>query len=138
MRSFILSLCLMLASATSMAQGEKPFEARLTNSEYCVYLVIDFYRQQVMIPGQEVLGALPGYLGDDKDGRKWLITEAKIGKHNTARLTMVNDYGSEDLTAELVRNSDGTYTLKQIQGSTLKIARNRKWVKLPKALVFKR
>lgn len=51
---------------------------------------------------------------------------------------MVNDYGSEDLQATLTKNNDGTYTLKQIEGSTIKIARNRKWVKMPKTLIFTR
>ncbi len=81
---------------------------------------------------------MAGYLGDYKDGRKWLITDAKINSNdNSAELSMVNDYGSEDLKAEFTRNKDGNYTLKQLKGSSLKIARNRKWVKLPKLLIFK-
>ena len=56
----------------------------------------------------------------------------------TARLEIVNDYGSEDLTATLTLNGDGTFTLKHLDGSTIKIAVNKKWVKLQKTLVFKR
>ena len=33
---------------------------------------------------------------------------------------------------------DGTYTLTRLSGSTIKIVVDRKWVKLPKKLVFKR
>ena len=55
-----------------------------------------------------------------------------------ATIAVINDYGSEDLTATLTVNPDGTYTLRQEKGSVLKIARNRKWVKLPKSLVFHR
>ena len=46
------------------------------------------------------------------------------------------DYGSEDLTAELKRNSDGTYTLTRLAGSTMKIVVNNKWVKIPKDITF--
>jgi hypothetical protein len=49
---------------------------------------------------------------------------------------MVNDYGSEDLNAELILNSDSTYILRQLQGSTIKVAGKNKWIKLPKELKF--
>ena len=90
------------------------------------------------MPGQEILGQLAGYLGDECDGRKWLFTEAKVETDAKATIAVINDYGSEDLTATLTVNPDGTYTLRQEKGSVLKIARNRKWVKLPKSLVFHR
>ncbi|MBF1447962.1 MAG: hypothetical protein HXN55_11410, partial [Prevotella nigrescens] len=48
-----------------------------------------------------------------------------------------NDYGSEDLEASLTYNGDGSYTFKQLKGSTINIVVNNKWVKLPKTLIFK-
>ena len=36
------------------------------------------------------------------------------------------------------KEADGTYTLTRLSGSTIKIVVDRKWVKLPKKLVFKR
>ena len=60
-------------------------------------------------------------------------------KKHTANLEIINDYGAEDLTATLSYNpKDSVYTLKQNAGSTIKIARNRKWVKLPSTMQFKR
>ena len=56
---------------------------------------------------------------------------------SAARLEIIYDYSSEDLVASLTRNADGTYTLRQLNGSTIKIAVKGKWVKLPKVLVFK-
>ena len=114
------------------------FVGRLINDEYNIYLEIDFYRNKILIPGQEIYGEMAGYLGDYKDGRKWFITNAKVNNNdNSAILEMVNDYGSEDLEAELTKTKDNCYTLKQLKGTALKIARNRKWVKLPKILKFK-
>jgi hypothetical protein len=51
---------------------------------------------------------------------------------------MINDYGSEDLTASLTIKDDSIYVLRQEDGSTLKVPKNGKWQKLPKTLEFKR
>lgn len=121
---------------TSFAQKDSTiFKGYLSNNEYEVYLQINFYQNDIKVPGQEILGTIAGFLGDRKDSRKWLITNAAI-EGKTAHLSIINDYGSEDLTADLTLESDGTYSLKQITGSNIKIARNRKWVKIPKKLTF--
>ncbi len=121
---------------TSFAQKDSTiFKGYLSNNEYEVYLQINFYQNDIKVPGQEFFGTIAGFLGDRKDSRKWLITNAAI-EGKTAHLSIINDYGSEDLIADLTLESDGTYSLKQITGSNIKIARNRKWVKIPKKLTF--
>lgn len=121
---------------TSFAQKDSTiFKGYLSNNEYEVYLQINFYQNDIKVPGQEIFGTIAGFLGDRKDIRKWLITNATI-EGKTAHLSIINDYGSEDLIADLTLESDGTYSLKQITGSNIKIARNRKWVKIPKKLTF--
>ncbi len=111
------------------------FKGKIANKELEVYMNIDFYHKNLKVPGQELFGEMPGYFGDKKDSRKWLITDAEI-EGNTAHLSIINDYGSEDLTADLIVHKDGTYELVQKDGSNLKIARNRKWVKIPKKTKF--
>ena len=102
-----------------------------------MYLRINFYDNDVLPRGQELFGKLPGYLGSKRDTRLWLITDAKLNKDNEAKLAIINDYGSEDLEASLTYNGDGSYTFKQLKGSTINIVVNNKWVKLPKTLIFK-
>ena len=127
---------LCMSYLTSFAQKDSTiFKGYLSNNEYEVYLQINFYQNDIKVPGQEIFGTIAGFLGDRKDSRKWLITDAAI-EGKTAHLSIINDYGSEDLTADLTLESDGTYSLKQITGSNIKIARNRKWVKIPKKLTF--
>jgi hypothetical protein len=53
-------------------------------------------------------------------------------------MQMINDFGSEDLTATLERKNDSIYILKQGEGSTIKVPHNGKWRKLPKTLELKR
>lgn len=136
MKRRILTTIMCFMTLTGLAQNDSTlFKTRITNKEFDVYMNIDFYHKNLKVPGQELFGEMPGYFGDKRDSRKWLITDAEIdGK--TAHLSIINDYGSEDLTADLVVLPDGSYELQQKDGSSLKIARNRKWVKIPKKLKF--
>ena len=111
------------------------FKAHLVNDEFQVWMVIDFYHNNITVPRQEIFGEVPGYFGAVRDTRKWIISDAVI-KGKKALLTIINDYGSEDLKAELKRNSDGTYTLTRLSGSTMKIVVDNKWVKIPKDITF--
>lgn len=139
MKKTVFTFLFVFMALTIGAQEDTiTFKGYLYNSEYDVYLDINFYQNNILVPHQEIFGEIPGYFGDNRDSRKWLFTSAKITNHTTAQLAITNDYGSEDLTATLRKNPDGTYTLIQEEGSTLKIARNRKWVKMPKELIFVR
>ncbi len=126
-------------TATVFAQqSQEAFSGRLINDEYDVYLRIDFKKQNITIPGQEIYGTMPGYLGKKNNSFCWPITTVKQQGNKEMLLTMVNDYGSEDLTATLSLQRDSTYILKQVSGSTIKVPKNGKWQKLPKTLIFRR
>lgn len=130
--TFLLSVVLSIE-----AQYMGVFKGYLYNDEYQVYINMDFYRNNIKVPGQEIFGELPGYFGSKRDGRKWLFVTAELKDSITAKLTITNDYGSEDLEAVLRRLPDGSFELQQNDGSTIKIAVNRKWVKIPKRLQFR-
>lgn len=137
--SFIVSFIFSSVCVAQTVDSDSIFHTYIYNDEYKVYFDIDFYNESVQVPGQDIFGAVPGYFGAMRDSRKWLVTSAKISGRNRADLDIVNDYGSEDLTATLQYNSsDNTYTLRQTGGSRLKIVVNRKWVKIPTELVFVR
>ena len=132
---YILTTCLL--SLTMSVAAQKPFHAYLINNEYDVYLRINFYDQDITVPGQELYGQLPGFLGKKHNSFCWIITSVEI-KGNTATLSLINDYGSEDLIATLTQKNDSVYVLKQGEGSTLKVPKNGKGQKLPKTLELKR
>ena len=133
----ILFTCQLSLTAVLAQEKEGPFRAYLYNNEYEVYLQINLYDQNVEVPGQELYGPLPGYLGKKHNSFCWVITAAKIKDDRTATLALINDYGSEDLTATLIRQNDSIYILRQEKGSTLKIPKDGKWQKLPKTLELK-
>ena len=131
---FVFYASLLLVSAQNTA---KPFRAYIYNNEYEVFMRLDLYGESITVPGQELYGELPGYLGKKHNSFCWVITSSKI-EGQTAELQMINDYGSEDLTATLTVENDSLYVLKQVEGSTLKVPKDGKWQKLPSKLVFKR
>lgn len=138
MKMTLLALLLTL-SAPSFAQKDGTvFNAYLYNSTYEVFLRINLYKQDVIIPGQELYGPLPGYLGKLRNSFCWVVTDATIKNEKEAELSLINDYGSDDLTATLTCKNDSTYLLQQKQGSTLKVPRNGKWQRLPKVIELKK
>lgn len=116
----------------------RPFHAYLTNKEFEIFLQINFYEQDVNVPGQELYGQLPGYLGKERNTFCWVITAAKLKDERTAEASFINDYGSEDFTALLTQVNDSVYTLKHLDGSALKVPKNGRWQKLPTLIELKR
>lgn len=138
MNRWFLVIALLIASLHVVAE-DGIFRTRIYNKEYDVFLQLNLYEETEMIPGQDILGKTYGYLKKTTDSRVWIITDAVISKDGkSARLEMINDYGSEDLNATLTQESDSTFTLKQLEGSTLKVAGRGKWIKLPKTMTFKK
>lgn len=122
--------CEAAAQADTAAQA-RPFKAYLYNKEYKIYLRINLYDKDVKVPGQELYGLLDGYIGSNQSGNMWMITSSVIKNATTAEIEVINDYGSEDFTATLRLNRDGSYTFRKNGGSTLKFAVRGKWQKLP-------
>lgn len=138
MKKIFATIVLAFTLLPVFAQESKgPFRAYLFNKEYNVYLRINLYDEDITVPGQDLYGKLPGYLSKQHNSFCWLITSAEV-EGNKATLQMINDYGSEDLTATLTAENDSVFVLKQIDGNTLKVPNNGKWQKLPKTLELKR
>ena len=135
---FISLFCATLFPNSLFAQESTPFKGTYYNKELDLYIVLDFYKHKLLVPGQSVLGEVSGYLGDNRVSRKWIFLDAKPVDKLSFKADVVNDYGSEDLTASFVNETDSTIVLKQLEGSAIKIARNSKWQKLPKQMTFVR
>jgi hypothetical protein len=139
MRNFLLFILLSTAVWKGYAQQDNTaFRAYLYNNEYEVYLRINFYDQNITIPGQDLYGELPGYLGKKNNSFCWVITSCEVQSEKKATLQLINDFGSEDLKATLIRKNDSVYTLRQEQGNAIKVPFKGKWLKLPKTIELKR
>ena len=137
-RLFLSTFVLFIFSAVLAQTPDKPFKGRFENSEYSVYLVLNLYDNDVKVPGQDLYGELPGYLGKRNNSFCWLITGSKVKSNTKATVELINEYGSEDLEATLTLQGDSLLTLRQGEGSDIKVPNKGKWQKLPSTLVFKR
>lgn len=136
MKKLIIAVFLCMTSLTLWAQTAcEDFRAYLYNKEYGVFLKIDFCDETITIPDQDFYGSLPGYMGKKVNNFIWLITSTEV-KGKKAKLTMINEFGSEDLIASLVRENDSLYVFRQEEGSQLKLSQNGKWQKMPKKMEF--
>ena len=133
MKKLILTCLLAIIAVMASAQTMKGY---YYNDEYQLYLRINAEEQNVVVPDQEIYGELPGYFGSKRDGRLWLITEAKMKDKNKLYITVINDYGSEDFEAVLSEDKEHRITMKHKSGSTFKIVVNKKYVKIPKEIVL--
>lgn len=138
MPRLLLAIMLGLAPLLAIAQEARPFDVEISNDEYKIYMRINLYDKNLTVPGQDVLGEVDGYIASRQSRTTWIIVGSEIVNATTARLEVVNDYGSEDFTAELKLESDGTYSYRKKDGSTLKFAVKGKWQKLPGSLEFVR
>ena len=140
MKKYFFTLILASIAALTKAQdsNSNTFKGYFYNDEYNVFLNIDFYSMEVEVPNHSLYGNLPGYLGKKLNNFYWVITSAKIKDKRKAELSLINDYGSEDLKASLRKENDSIYIFKQENGSPLKVPNNGKWLKLPKEFKLKK
>lgn len=130
-------MCLLSCSVAAQTEDDT-FKGCIRNEEYSIYIMMNFSDKDVLVPGQEMLGEVCGYIGSDKSKHVWFITTAEVTDGKKAFIEVVNNYGSEDFTAKLSLNRDGTYTLRHTGGSTMKFPIGGKWQKIPGSVVFSR
>lgn len=131
MRKLLFLFVMSLVSAAAVAQQRRPFDTTIRNEECKIYIRLNLYDKNITVPGQDVLGEVDGYFGSTQSSTKWIVVASRLIDGRTAEIEVVNDYGSEDFTATLKVNDDGTYEYKKDGGSTLKFAVRGKWQKIP-------
>ena len=136
MKKTILALLAVILPMLAAAQDARPFDVKVVNDEYKIYIRMNLHDKNLTVPGQDVLGQVDGYIASTQSRSTWIIIASEIVDERTARIEVVNDYGSEDFTAELKLNADGSYSYKKKDGSTLKFAVKGKWQKIPSTLQF--
>ena len=111
------------------------FIGEFHNNEYNVYIKINFIDKNILVPGQKILGELDGYFGSTQSSHIWPITSSEV-EGSTAKIEVINNYGSEDFTASIILKDNNTLEFKHLKGSTFKFPVNKKWQKLPSKLTF--
>ena len=134
----LICICTLFSLVAKSQENNYMFKGYFFNSEYNVYLKIDLHGDGIIVPDHDLFGPLPGYLGKMNNSFFWLITSKNIKNKKFANIELINDYGSEDLSASLSLKNDSTLVLKQLKGSEIKVPNKGKWQILPAELFFKR
>ena len=138
MHRLIITFFTVLMSAFISAQEIKPFDVTISNDDYKIYMRLNLHGKNILVPEQEMLGEMDGYIGSSQSRNKWFIVSSQLIGKNIAEIEIINDYGSEDIKATIKLNADGTYTFNKKSGSTLKFGVKGKWQKLPANITLKR
>ena len=138
MSKVLFALLLACGALRAAAQEARPFDATIHDDEHKIFIKMDLYDKDISVPGQDVLGKVDGYIGSTQSRTTWMIISSTLVDERTAEIEVINDYGSEDFTAELKANPDGTYTYRKKDGSTLKFAVKGKWQKIPSRVEFRK
>lgn len=128
----LLCATLFILYSSTPIWAQEAFNGYLYNDDHHIYMRISLEKEDVIAPGHELYGEIPGYLAREGNAFYWLITSAEVVNGKKATLSMINDYGTEDLKATLTMKNDSTFTLTQGSGSTIKVPEDGKWKKLPK------
>ena len=101
-----LLLFFTLLTYTASAKNDSlSFKGHIYNNVYNIYIKFNLYDNNIEVPGHELLGPLSGYLGKKNNNFFWLITNGEAKKNNKATLSFINDFGSEDFKAELIKKN---------------------------------
>ena len=135
MKKILTLTCFILNSMIMFAQ--QPFVGRFYNEEYHIFLDINFNEKNIIVPNQEIFGELDGYIGSTLCNTVWAITSSAV-TDKTAKIEVINNYGSEDFTATVKLLDDNTIVYEHKNGSSLKFPVNKKWQKIPSKLKFQK
>ena len=134
MKHLLITISFLLYGLSLSAQG--PFKGKFVNDEYEIFLVINLYDKDVLIPNQEIYGEMDGFVGSKRNSLVWMITSSKIVSDKQADIELVNDYGSEDADAVLTFTDENTLVFNKKKGSNLRFSKNGKWFRTPSKITF--
>ena len=134
MKHLLFTILCLISTVYIYAQG--PFKGKFVDESHEIFIVINLYDKDVIIPDQELYGEMDGFIGSRRNTLVWMITDSKIISDKKAEIEIVNDYGSEDADAELIFEDENTLVYNKKHGSNLRFSKNGKWIRMPSKLTF--
>jgi hypothetical protein len=131
----IISICFLLFCCGNICAQEK-FKGNFTNDELKIKLALDLYENKIPVPGFE-LDSCYGYLQGNLNGN-WIILKVKSIDDNKAVVRAVSEKGSDAQDLMLTFNENGFVVMRQKNEINIKGVKGRKYVKLPKDIVFEK
>ncbi len=130
-----IGLLLLALQMSAMTLAQKDFKGGYHNMECQIRMVLNLEKADIPIPGLE-LDSCYGYL-QGRINSSWIILKVKEVSEKSAVVRVMCEKGdvAEDIRVTLTE--DGA-DVEQIRNSYIKGVENRKYVKLPKVISFKK
>lgn len=136
--------------AVCSLHAQRPFEGFFTNAGAEMKCQLNLYESNIPIPGLE-LDSCYGYI-DGKINGVWVILKVYEVGETKALARAISDKGAdaqdielewvgapaEEATDAAQKDVAGTLVLRQVKGTNIKGVDGRKYVKLPKDIIFER
>ena len=117
--------------------GQEPFKGNYLNNDLQIKLMLNLYKNNIPVPGFE-LDSCYGYLQGSLNGT-WIFLKVKSIDANNAEVRAVSERGSDAQDLQLIYNSKvGTIIIRQQKDANIKGVKGRKYIKLPKDLIFEK
>ncbi len=132
---------LLVCLSTGILIAGQPFKGSYYDPENKISFHIDLYEETVNVPGMEMFGPMHGYMSGTNGSvyGVWMITTSKVeNEDKEATIRLSNDLGSETQEARLALLNDSIMTFEQQGSIVIKKVVNRKLVKIPRKLIFKK
>ena len=134
MKRLLLTLAVVLTAATGWAQDA--FKGTLRCEALQATMLINLTEKNITLKdfeGEQTYGYLKGELNGT-----WVILKVKELKDKKALVRMVSDIGYDAQDVEFRLLDDGTIEMRLVGDPIMKTIANRKYVKMPKVVVFKK
>lgn len=112
------------------------FKGNFVNNELKVKLALDLYDNNIPVPGFE-LDSCYGYLQGNLNGC-WIILQVKSVDTKKAIVRAVSERGGDAQDLLLTYNENGKVIVRQQKETNIKGIKGRKYVKLPKDIIFEK
>ena len=134
MKRLLLTLAVVLTAATGWAQDA--FKGMWRCEALQATMLINLTEKNITLKdfeGEQTYGYLKGELNGT-----WVILKVKELKDKKALVRMVSDIGYDAQDVEFRLLDDGTIEMRLVGDPIMKTIANRKYVKMPKVVVFKK
>ena len=134
MKRLLLTLAVVLTAATGWAQDA--FKGMWRCEALQATMLINLTEKNITLKdfeGEQTYGYLKGELNGT-----WVILKVKELKDKKALVRMVSDIGYDAQDVEFRLLDDGTMEMRLVGDPIMKTIANRKYVKMPKVVVFKK
>ncbi len=129
--------CAVIASIIAIsASAQAEFNGNYSCKELNAVLILNLTEKNISLKDLD-FDETYGYMKGNLNGT-WVVLKVKKADSKKALVRMVSDIGIDAQDVEFTRTKEGDLTMRLVDEQNIKTVAERKYVKLPKDIVFKK